>query len=210
MNKPLTPYFGTLLHPARSFAALLRHPHYFRLGFLYMLVPVVAYTLMYVFLTVAHGAPSVFTPWLNIAKEDYYAINRFLLAPSMLLAWLAATSLAQVLSRIAGGRGSFEQTLTTLALAISVSMWGGLLHDLPMSFCSAIGIIDARQHELDMNAPTIYRTLLWIAYSLYFLAFGILFPAAVRAVHGLSRGRSIAIGLSAFVLFQLVFLVFNR
>lgn len=57
---------------------------------------------------------------------------------------------------------------------------------------------------------TIFRTLLWSAYAIYFAAFFVLFPLAVRVVHGLKWGRSIAIGVSGFVLFQLIFLVFNR
>ncbi|MCK6692052.1 MAG: hypothetical protein L6Q97_08110 [Thermoanaerobaculia bacterium] len=116
----------------------------------------------------------------------------------------------QILACLSGGAGTFEQTLSALALSISIAMWGGLIHDLPMSFMSAIGVIDARQHEIDMNSPTIFRTLLWICYSVYFLAFLILFPLTVRVVHKLSTVRSIGIGWLAFVVFQVIFLVFNR
>lgn len=203
-------YLKTPFQPRASFAALLSGENYFGIGFLYISIPMIAYTLMYIFLTIGGGAPSVFTPWLNIPREDYYAINRFLLAPGMLLAWFAAAGFVQVCCRFAGTSGTFEQTLSALALAISVSMWGGLIHDLPMSFLSAIGIIDARQHEADMNSPTIWRTLLWVAYAIYFVLFLFLFPAAVKAVHALNRGRSILIGILGFVVFQLIFLVFNR
>lgn len=165
---------------------------------------------MYIFLTMADGAPSTFTPWLNIAKEDYYAINRFLLAPSMFICWFTAASFIQVVSRLAGGSGTFEQTLSTIALSISIAMWGALIHDLPMSFLSAVGVIDAKQHEIAMNSPTIFRTILWICYSIYFIAFFILFSISVRVVHKLSRTRSILIGSIAFIIFQTIFLVFNR
>lgn len=203
-------YLITIFHPVRTFEKLIASKNYFSLGFLYILIPIVAYTLMYVFLTIAHGAPSVFTPWLNIPKEEYYSINRFLLAPSMIICWLLATSFIQVVSRINKGAGTFEQTLSVIALSISVSMWGGLIHDLPMSFFSATGIIDAKQHEIDMNSPTIYRTLLWICYAIYFISFFILFPVAVRVVHKLSWLKSILIGVSGFIIFQLMFFVFNR
>lgn len=203
-------YFRTITQPQKSFETLLANDKYFRLGFIYIAIPIAAYTLMYVFLTIAHGAPSVFTPWLNIPKDSYYAVNRFLLAPSMILCWLAATAVAQILARLSGGAGTFEQTLSVLALSISIAMWGGLIHDLPMSFLSAAGVIDARQHEIDMNSPTIFRTLLWICYSVYFLAFLILFPLTVKVVHKLNAGRSIGIGWLAFVIFQVIFLVFNR
>lgn len=165
---------------------------------------------MYVFLTIANGAPSVFTPWLNIPKESYYSINRFLLAPSVIICWLVASSSIQIFSRMNKGEGTFEQTLTVIALSISISMWGGLIHDLPMSFLSAVGIIDAKQHEIAMNSPTIFRTLLWICYSLYFIAFITLFPISVKIVHKLNWIKSILIGVFGFIIFQLMFFLFNR
>lgn len=203
-------YFKTITHPSESFKGLLADEKYFSLGFKCILFPVVAYTLMYIFLTIGNGAPSVFTPWLNIPRDIYYPVNRFLLAPSMFLAWIACAALVQILSRLFKGNGSFEQTLAVLALSISVAMWGGLIHDLPMSFLSAINVIDARQHEIDMNSPTIFRTLLWICYFIYMIAFFVLFSKTVRIVHNLSRFKSIIIGSSGFVFFQLIFLVFNR
>jgi hypothetical protein len=206
----LKTYLQTIVKPGKIFKELLENEKSFSLGFAFILIPIAAYTLMYVFLTIGHGAPSVFTPWLNIPKEDYYSINRFLLAPSMILCWISASAVIQILSRIFKGAGTFEQTLTIIALSISISMWGGLIHDLPMSFLSAVGVIDARQHEIDMNSPTIFRTLLWICYSIYFIAFLTLFPLAVKVVHRLSLTKSIIIGWISFILFQLIFLIFNR
>jgi len=128
----------------------------------------------------------------------------------MILCWIVVSGVIQILSRIFKGEGTFEQTLTIIALSISVSMWGGLVHDLPMSFLSAVGVIDARQHEIDMNSPTIFRTLLWICYSIYFIAFLILFPLAVKVVHKLNLTKCIIIGWIGFILFQFIFLIFNR
>ena len=108
------------------------------------------------------------------------------------------------------GAGTFEQTLTTISLSISISMWGALIQDLPMSFLSAIGVLNAGQHEIAMNSPTVFRTLLWICYSVYFVSFLILFPLSVRIVHKLSWLKSIVIGTLAFIIFQVIFLVFNR
>jgi hypothetical protein len=104
----------------------------------------------------------------------------------MIICWFTATSFIQVISRLLGGAGTFEQTLSTISLSISIAMWGALIHDLPMSFLSAVGVIDAKQHEIAMNSPTIFRTILWICYSIYFIAFFILFPISVRVVHKLN------------------------
>lgn len=128
----------------------------------------------------------------------------------MFLCWVAAASFIQIVGRLQNSSGTFEQTLSVLALAISVAMCFSLLHDLPMSFFSAIGVIDARQHEIDMNSPGIWRTQLWVFYSLYGIAFFILFPLTVKVVHGFNWLKSIITGWLAFVIFQVIFLVFNR
>ena len=210
MRRFLRGYLQTIYKPGKSFDQLIYDQNYFSRGFIYILIPIVAYTLMYIFLTIANGSPSVFTPWLNISREDYYSVNRFLLAPSMFLGWISASALIQILSRFFKGDGTFEQTLSVVALSISISMWGGLLHDLPMSFLSATGVIDARQHEIAMNSPGIFRILLWSFYSVYFIAFLTLFPLAVKVTQKLSTTKSIFIGWTGFICFQLIFLIFNR
>lgn len=77
MNNFFKYYFKTFVKPKESFERLLQNPGNFKLGFLYILLPIAGYTLMYIFLAIANGAPSVLTPWLNIEKDNYYAINRF-------------------------------------------------------------------------------------------------------------------------------------
>jgi hypothetical protein len=202
-------YFKTFIKPSASFSSLLDGP-YFRYGFQYMLIPCTLYTLMYVMLYLGHGAPSTFTPWLNISKENYYFYNQFLLIPSMIMAWFVSAAYMQILSHSAGGKGTFEQTLALLGLSISVSMWSTLVHDLVMSFLSAMQWIDASQHEIAMNTPTIWRTILWICFAIYFIAFITLFTKTVRVVHQLNKVKSLFIGFTGFVLFQLVFVIFNR
>ena len=203
-------YFQTVYKPRKTFEKLIIKDDLYKQSFAYISIPIVCYSLLYIFLTIAKGAPSTLTPWLNISKEDYYSVNRFLLAPSMIICWFTATSFIQVISRLLGGAGTFEQTLSTISLSISIAMWGALIHDLPMSFLSAVGVIDAKQHEIAMNSPTIFRTILWICYSIYFIAFLILFPTSVRVVHKLNRMKSIVIGSLAFIIFQTIFLIFNR
>ena len=203
-------YFGAFIRPRRTFDIFISDAGSFRFSFLYMLIPVTGYTLMYVFLTIGNGAPSVFTPWLNIPKENYYAVNRFLLAPSMIMSWLVATSVIQILSRLANGTGSFEQTLAVTGLSISVAMWGTLVHDLVMSSLSALHVIDARQHEIAMNSPTIWRTVLWISMALYLIAFLLLFSKATASVHKFPVRKAFLIGLIGFLVFQLIFVLFNR
>jgi hypothetical protein len=210
MKTLISDYFQTVYKPQKTFEELIIKDNLYKRSLVFISIPIVCYSLMYIFLTIANGAPSTLTPWLNISKENYYSINRFLLAPSMIICWFTATSFLQVMGRLLGGTGTFEQTLSTISLSISIAMWGALIHDLPMSFLSAVGVIDASQHEIAMNSPTIFRTILWICYSIYFIAFFILFPISVRVVHKLSWIKSTIIGSLAFIIFQTIFLIFNR
>jgi hypothetical protein len=210
MKTFISNYFQTIYQPRKTFEELIRKDNLYKRSLVFISIPIFCYSLLYIFLTIANGAPSTLTPWLNISRENYYSINRFLLAPSMIICWFTATSFIQVVSRLLGGEGTFEQTLTIISLSISIAMWGALIHDLPMSFLSAVGVIDASEHEIAMNSPTIFRTLLWICYSIYFIAFFILFPLSVKIVHKLSWLRSIIIGSLAFIIFQTIFLIFNR
>lgn len=200
----------SFISPSKTFEELLADKNYYTYSFIFILFPIIGYTMMYIFLTIGNGAPSVLTPWLNISKESYYSINRFLLAPSMVMCWLLAASVMQVLSKLFKGKGTFEETMSVLALSICVSMVPALIHDLPMSFLSALKIVNAKEHEIAMNSPTIWRTLLWFFYSLYFIYFFVLFSKAVMVVHKLSKPKSILIGVISFLIFQTVFLLFNR
>ena len=131
----LSLYGRTIYHPGKAFQEMLDARH-LRFGFLYMAIPVAFYTLMYVMLHAGGGAPSTFTPWLNIPKNEYYYYNQFLLAPSLILAWFSAAAMLQVVCRGLGGTGTFEATLSLLGLSISVAMWTTLIHDLAMSSLS--------------------------------------------------------------------------
>src|SRR5674476_194475 len=71
-------------------------------------------------------------------------------------------------------------------------------------------LLNANQHEIAMNSPTIWRTLLWTTFVIYFSAFMILFTKCVRTVHKLSMMPSIFIAPFSFITFQIVFLIFNR
>lgn len=203
-------YFRTFYKPTAVFGELLLDERRFRLGFGFIFVQIVGYTIMYIMLNAGGGAPSVFTPWLNIPKESYYYVNQFLLAPSLIMSWLMSVSVIQILCKFFGGIGSWEDTLAVIGLCIGVAMWGTLVHDLAMSFSSSMGFIDAKQHEIAMNSPTIWRTLLWISVAIYTAVFLILFTKAIKTAHKLNTAMSIFIAFTGFAEFQLIFVIFNR
>jgi len=203
-------YLGTILRPRRTFDALLADDRRLRFGFLAILISVMLYTLVYVFLTISGGAPSSFTPFLAIPKDVYYQYDRFILAPSMFMCWILAAGVAQLLSRRFAGKGSFEDNLSVLGFGIGIVTLASLLHDLPDSFLGAIGVLDQRWYEQALNSPTLWRTILWIFYSLSFILFFVLFPKGIGAAQRMRRGPAILVGVLSFLVYQGVFLIFNR
>ena len=203
-------YLGTLLHPRRTFDALMADPRRLRFGLYALIINAVLYTFVYIFLTISGGAPSSFTPWLNIPKDVYYSYDRFILAPSMFGAWILAAGVAQLLSKLFGGKGSFEDNLSVFGFAIGISSLFSLLHDLPDTFLGAIGLLDLRWYETALNSPTIWRTILWILYGLYFAFFFVLFPKAIGASQRLKTGPAILVGVLSYLVYQFVFFIFNR
>ena len=203
-------YFPALLHPRRTFDLLMTDSRRLRYGLLALLINAILYTFVYIFLTIGHGAPDAIPPWLNIPKDVYYSYDRFILAPSMFGAAILSAGLAHLLSKLFGGGGSFEDTLSAFGFAIGLPSLFSLLHDLPDTFLGAVGLLDVRWYETALNSPTIWRTILWTCYGLSFLFFFILFPKAVGASQRLRPIPAILVGVLAYLLYQFVFLIFNR
>jgi hypothetical protein len=203
-------YLGTILRPRQTFAALVADERRLTLGAIAIATNVALYTLVYIFLARAGGAPSTMTPWLSIPAELYYGYNRFILAPSMVGCFVLAAGVAQLLCRAFGGTGQFEDLLSVFGFGISVATLAALVHDLPDSFLGAIGVLDVRAYEVALNTPTIWRTILWICYGTALVWAPTLCVLGVAAAHRLRRGPAVLVGVLAFVVYQGVFFIFNR
>ena len=217
-NEPTSPemrsfkdyYLGTILRPGRTFDVLMTDNRRLRFGFFALLISAVLYTFVYIFLTMGGGAPSSFTPFLAIPKEVYYQYDRFILAPSMIMCWILAAGVAQLLSHAFSGKGSFEDTLSVFGFGIGISTMVSALHDLPDSFLGAVGILDLKWYEVALNSPTIWRTILFTLYSLSFVLFFVLFSKGISSTQRIRRGPAILVGVLAFIVYQGFFFIFNR
>jgi hypothetical protein len=203
-------YLGVFIQPRPTFDALVQDKRRVRFGLSAVTITAFLYTLFYFMAAASGGAPSTFKPWLAIPIEQYFYYNRFLVAPSMFMSWILAAGITQLLSRLFGGKGSFEDTTAVFGFGISVACWSTLIHDLTDGFLGFIGAIDMRAYEEALNSPTIWRTILWILFAIYFVWFPVLFSKGVGAAHGLRRRPAVFLGILAFVIYQFVFLIFNR
>lgn len=201
---------GTLIQPRRTYALLLHDERRLKFGLAAITINAVVYTLVYVFLTIGGGAPSSFTPWLAIPKDMYYFYNRFWLAPSMFGCWILAAGVAHLLSRFLSGEGSFEDTLSVFGFGITIATFFSALHDFTDSFLGAIGLLDLRWYEVTLNSPTIWRTILLTLYGIALLMLLAQLILGVRSVQKIKLRHALWIGSFAAVVYQVLFMVFNR
>lgn len=154
-------YYLAMFHmPRRAFDALMADSQRLKFGTIAVLIPAFLYTLFYYMASAAGGAPSTFKPWLAIPVEHYFYWERYIVAPSMLLSWIVAAAVAQLLSRAFSGKGSFEDNLSVFGFGIGIASWSLLVHDLTDAFLGFIGVISMKKYELALNTPTIWRALL--------------------------------------------------
>jgi hypothetical protein len=203
-------YKGLFLKPSKTFQELLIDDRRVKFGFFAILIPTVGYTLFYIMASKAGGAPSTFKPWLAIPIEDYFYYDIFLMAPTMLLCWIFSAGLVHLLSRLFSGIGTYEDTVTVIGFGISVATWSTLIHDLTDAFLAFIGVIDMKEYEAALNAPTFWRTLLLTLFAIYFIWFLILFTKGIATAHSLPKWKSFLLACIGLIAYQVVFLVFIR
>ena len=166
------------------------------------------YTLVYLFLIFGGGQP--YKPWLNLPIESYYKYNLLFCAPTMFLGWILCAGTIHTLARTLLVHGTFEQLLCLFGFGISIATWTTGVHDIITSFLGALHIIDQRNYEIQLNSPTIWRTVLWILMLAYVLLFIFYFTLATKIVYRLKLFPAFCLGTLGFMVYQLFFLIFNR
>lgn len=203
-------YAAMCRHPRRTSALLRGHDRVLALGAGAMCVPLIGYLIVYWGLSRSGAYPSAFTPWLALPAETYYRYNLFLFPIGLGAAWLLSAAVVQVLGHLVNATGRFEETLASLGFAVSLSNWTLLPHDVTVAVLGATGVIDGRAHEHAMNEPTLARTLLWTFAAMYVVAFPVYFTAVLAGVHRLRLREAALLGIVGFIVYQLVFVLFNR
>jgi hypothetical protein len=205
-----TYYTGVFLHPSETFRKLLNDDRRLKFGLFAFLIPAIGYTLFYIMAWKAGGSPSTFKPWLAIPIEKYFFYDIFLALPTYFLCLVTTAAILQLLSKLFGGKGSFEDSFSVLGFGVGVATWSTMLHDLTDSFLAFTGIINMREYEKMLNEPTFWRSLLWTLFAIYFVWFIVLFTKGMKEVQKTSPLVSLLLGISGLVVFQLIFLIFIR
>ena len=85
-----------------------------------------------------------------------------------------------------------------------------MFHDLTDALLSVVGVIEMKEYEQLLNAPTFWRGLLLTLYTVYFFWFLILFTIGIKTSQRFSLVKSIVIAIIGMVIFQTVLLIFIR
>lgn len=204
-------YVCAFAMPARGFAALAVHPRRMTFAWWAVAVTCVVYQLVYFFLARNGGRPTVFKPWLAVDPERYYTFNQYWIIPSILLAWVTASGITQLVARALGGTGSFEDTQVVVGFGLSVSTWWTGAHDVVSTALGFAGAIDQRAYEDAMSTPGhVPHAVIWALMLGYVVWFVLTFMRGVMVVHRLSLPRALGAGAFGFVGYQFVYLLFNR
>ena len=203
-------YLGVFIHPSETFRRLSGDERRLKFGLFSLLIPAIGYTLFYIMAYKAGGGPSTFKPWLAIPLENYFYYDIFLALPAYFLSLVTAAAIIQLLAKVFGGKGSFEDTLSVLGFGVGVATWSTMLHDLTDAFLGFTGLINLREYEKILNEPTFWRSLLWTLFAIYFIWFIVLFTKGIKEVQKTSPSVSLLLGIAGLIVFQIIFLIFIR
>jgi hypothetical protein len=203
-------YFQAVVRPGRTFQALLADRRRLAFGLAALGISAALYTVVYIGLTIAGGAPTIFDPWLAIPKDVYFHADIFILAPSMFAGCLLAAGLAHLLSKLFGGAGSFDDTLALFGFGVSLATWATGIHELTDSLLGAAGIIDVNAYEAILNGQTFWHYLYLCLALLYLAGLIVFFAKGLRAAQKIRPLPAALLGLAAAIAYQFFFFIFNR
>ena len=200
---------GVFIRPRRTFASLMGDSRRLRHGSIALLITALLYSLTMLLLTLVGGEPAI-PPLLAIPTKDYYSVQVLFMTPVMILAWLLAAGVVQLLSRPFGGNGTFEDTLSVLGFGIAAPTYATLVPDTVSGILSLIGVITQKQWNEATTQPGLWQALAWAWLTVYVVGFLVLFPLAVAAAQRLRWRQATFVGVVGFMVYQSMLLVFVR
>jgi hypothetical protein len=199
---------GTVVRPARTFAALQADSRQVAMGVRAVLFIGVLYTITVAMLA-AGGALITAPAFLVLPAENYYFYEIFFAAPVLFLDWIMAAGLARLLGRPRCGTGSFEGTLAALGFAVSVPFL--ITWVVETAFAVFLLLGGSQQAFMELSAhPGVVQTFV-IAYQLVAVVWLLVLTIlAVRA--GLKTGwvKAVLVGAVTTFVFLGWMVVFIR
>ncbi len=200
---------SSVVAPRMTFERLKSNPLRLELGFKAVALVAVGYTVSLALITWG-GGQSRIAPWLAIPLESYFFWETFFIGIVTLGCWVLALGVVQLLSKLAGGKGSFEDTAALLGFAIAVPTLLPLLIDPVKEPLVIMGYVNVLSWTNVLSTPGFWMVLMLIYIFGYLIGLGVLFPLATMAAHGLRGWKAVGIGLIGAMVYQGVFFIFVR
>jgi hypothetical protein len=203
-------YFAAFVrHPARACAQLLNDPARVRHGFYAVLTVALGYVVTVAGIAWSGGTPS--PPWIAIPPAEYFKWEVLFVAPVTVLCWVLAGGVMHLLSKLFGGRGSYDDTLALLGFAIAFATFISLIPDAIRALLTSLGVMDRAAWEKAVSEPSTGDfVFLWAYMIAYVLALLCVFPVSVAWSQRLRRWPAIVVGIAGAVLYQGVYFIFIR
>lgn len=197
--------FGGIFQPLSTFRKLIADRRRLAYAWSVILLLSVGYALVDTALWVVGHLPNP-EPFLRIPTEQYYFWLQFMSLVLYVACWLLAAACMHLLSKVFGGQGSFEDTLTVVGMATAAASLATLIPDLVTSFLEVTGIVEpqALEHFLWGTA------FLWFYLGLYTLLFVLLYPLAIRAAQRILIWQAVLVGLFGVLVYNFSLSLFNR
>lgn len=203
-------YFAAFVrHPRRTSAQLLRDPARLRYGFLAVLTVGLGYAITVAGIAFSGGIPSL--PWLAIPQAEYFKWEVLFVAPVTVLCWVLAGGVMHLLSKLFGGRGTYEDTVALLGFTIAFATFISLIPDALRAVLTSLGVINRAAWERAVNEPgTADFLFLWAYMIAYVVALLCLFPTSIAWSQRLPSWPAVVVGITGAIVYQGVYFIFIR
>jgi Yip1 domain len=213
ITKPISfwTYLGLILTaPVKGFTRLMQDSRRLRSGLEAVLFVAIGYTVALILIASSPGRISKIVAWVAIPLERYFFWEVFFIGAVTFGCWLLASGVVYLLSRIVGGKGTFDDTLAALGFAVAIPTTFAFLHDCITGFMTATGIMSAEAWERSISTPSVGLVLFWAYMLIYLLGLLVFFPVATTVAQRLPKGHGLWIGLLGVVVYQGVYFIFIR
>jgi hypothetical protein len=158
----------------------------------------------------ALGADRVTMPsFLRIDEQLYYFYELIFLIPLFIVTWLLASSIAYVLSKALGGRGSFDAMLGGYGLSMAISAYFTLIPDYIQGLLWTTGWVPFDEYQ-EITGQGALLVIVWSYMLAYTLAHIFLYSITIHKTQSLDGIRSALVGFVSFLGSFAIWITFVR
>ena len=194
--------------PKTAITRLANDPRAAFVGFKHIFL----YAVLYEFVTVlwAFGdARPTMPAFLKIPDDQYYYYQLTFEIPMILTAWLLAGSIAYMLSKALGGKGSYDTILGGFGIAAFVSAYFVLIPDFIQGVLWSTGWVPFSEYqEITSRGPL--AVLVWGYILAYNVSYLILYTITIRYSQNLSKLKSAFVATISFYCPVAIFITITR